>query len=62
MTRDGGGRNTPTERRRMDVRVMDVFGDTASVRVDADAWMDYMHLVRWKGEWKIVNVLWELRR
>jgi hypothetical protein len=24
-------------------------------------WIDYMHLVRWNGAWKIVNVLWELR-
>jgi hypothetical protein len=20
-----------------------------------------MHLVRWNGEWKIINVLWDLR-
>jgi hypothetical protein len=23
--------------------------------------VDYMHLVRWNGEWKIINVLWDLR-
>jgi hypothetical protein len=31
------------------------------VRVDAGEWIDYMHLARWSGEWKIINVLWELR-
>ena len=24
-------------------------------------WIDYMHLAKWNGEWKIVNVLWELK-
>ncbi len=24
-------------------------------------WIDYLHLARWNGEWKIVNVLWELK-
>jgi hypothetical protein len=47
---------------RKDVRILDVFGGTASVRVDADDWIDYMHLARWNGDWKIVNVLCALRR
>jgi hypothetical protein len=32
----------------------------ASVRVDASEWVDYMHLGKVDGEWKIINVLWEL--
>jgi hypothetical protein len=47
---------------RKDVRILDIFRGTASVRVDADSWIDYMHLARWNGDWKIVNVLWETRR
>jgi hypothetical protein len=47
---------------RADVRILDIFGNTASVRVDADSWVDYMHLARWDGAWRIVNVLWEMRR
>jgi hypothetical protein len=46
---------------RADVRILDIFGHTASVRVDADSWIDYMHLARWDGTWRIVNVLWEMR-
>jgi hypothetical protein len=61
-TAQGGGRQTPAGRQRTDVRILDVFGNTASVRVDADAWIDYLHLARWNGEWKILNVLWEQRR
>ena len=45
-----------------DVRILDIFGNTASVRVDAGAWVDYLHIVKWNGRWVIINVLWELRQ
>jgi hypothetical protein len=57
--RRAGG--TGVEEGRKDVKILDVFGSTASVRIDATEWVDYLHLARWNGEWKIVNVLWELR-
>jgi hypothetical protein len=60
-TGNGGGTRTPGGERRADVHVLDVFGNTASVRVDAADWIDYMHLARFDGQWKIVNVLWETR-
>lgn len=58
----GGGRETPVADRRSDARILDIFQNAASVRVDAGAWVDYLHLVRWKGRWVILNVLWEVRR
>ena len=58
----GGGRETPVANRRSEVRILDVFQNTASVRIDAGAWIDYLHVVRWKGRWVILNVLWEVRR
>lgn len=62
-TRAGGGSQTPPAQRRADVRVLDVFQNAASVRVDAANWIDYLHLVRQSdGRWLIVNVLWETRR
>jgi hypothetical protein len=60
-TRRGGGKETPVAERRTDVRILDVFGNTASVRVDADRWIDYMHVAKWNGRWVIINVLWENR-
>jgi hypothetical protein len=60
-TARGGGTKTPTEKRRTEVKVLDVFRNAASVRVDADAWVDYLQLVREGDRWLIVNVLWELR-
>lgn len=59
--RGGGGRDTPAEEQQKDVRILDIFGNTASVRTEMHGWVDYMHLARWNGEWKIVNVLWELK-
>ena len=60
-TRRGGGKETSVAERRTDVRILDVFGNTASVRVDADRWIDYLHIAKWNGRWVIINVLWENR-
>lgn len=62
QVRAGGGSATPEEERRTEVRILDLFQGVASVRVDADGWIDYMHLASFGGEWRIVNVLWEVRR
>lgn len=56
----GGGRSTPPERRRSDVRILDIYRNAAVVRIDAGEWVDFLQLARWNGDWKIVNVLWEL--
>ena len=62
VPKSGGGRETPAAQQRSDVRILDIFQNTASVRVDAGAWVDYLHMVRWNGRWVILNVLWETRR
>ena len=61
-TAAGWGLETPAEERRTDVTILDAFRNVAAVRVDAHAWIDYMQIARWNGEWKIVNVLWEMRQ
>ena len=60
-TRAGFGREVPESERRTDVAILDVFGNAASVRIDAGGWIDYLHMVREGGRWSIVNVLWEKR-
>lgn len=60
-TRAGGGRNTAPERRRTEVRILDIFQNVASVRIDAGGWIDYLHVAKFDGRWVIVNVLWEMR-
>ena len=59
-TRNGGGKETPAAEQRKDVRILDIYRNVASVRVDASGWIDYLHVAKWNGQWKIVNVLWEL--
>jgi hypothetical protein len=47
--------------KREDVRILDIFQNTAAVRIDAGTWVDYLQVAKWNGRWVIVNVLWELR-
>jgi hypothetical protein len=61
ITRMMAQRPVPEDEWVDEVKILDVFENVASVRVDAAQWIDYLHLARWNGEWKIVNVLWEMR-
>jgi hypothetical protein len=54
------GRGTALERT-YDVRVLDAFGDIATVLVLSAAYMDYLHVARFDDGWRIVNVLWQRR-
>ncbi len=59
--RSGRGKSTPAAEQRKDVKILDVFGKTATVKLDARDWVDYLHIVKWNDRWVIINVLWELR-
>lgn len=60
-TRAGGGTRTPENQRQMDVTILDIFRGTASVKVVAGDWIDYLHIAQYGGRWVIVNVLWEVK-
>ncbi len=60
-TRTGEGKQTALADRREDIRILDRFGDMATVRVDATDWVDYLQLSRFNDRWVIVNVLWAPR-
>jgi len=60
ITRQGGGSTIPADERQSDIAVLDIFGNAASVKIDAGRWIDYLHLARFDGRWVIINVLWEL--
>ena len=57
----GGGKDTPKEKQQKDVTILDVYGNTASVKIVASDWVDYLHIAKSNGRWVIVNVLWELK-
>jgi hypothetical protein len=59
-TAGGGAARIPDEAKKKDVSILDVYNNIASVRIDAGVWIDYLHIARWNGEWKIINVLWEM--
>ncbi len=42
------------------IHILDINRETATVKAYMEEWIDYMHLVKVEGEWKIINVLWEL--
>ena len=60
-TKSGGGKNTPPEQMQKDVKILDIFENSASVRATMSGWIDYMHMAKWNGRWVIVNVLWEMK-
>jgi hypothetical protein len=59
-TRGGSGKKVPEATRRTDVKILDVYGNAACVRLDMHDWIDYLHMSKLNGRWVIVNVLWEL--
>ncbi|MFL5595184.1 MAG: nuclear transport factor 2 family protein [Gemmatimonadaceae bacterium] len=58
-TRNGGGSDIPAPQRVDSVKILDIYGNAASVRVRAATWIDYMHMAKYNGQWRILNVLWE---
>jgi putative lumazine-binding protein len=60
-TRDGGGKKTPQDRQLKEVTILDRYNNAAVVKVVASDWIDYLEVAKFNGEWKIINVLWELK-
>ncbi len=60
-TKKGFGKNIPKERQVKNITILSIYNNSASVKTEMADWIDYMHLGRWNGEWKIINVLWEMK-
>jgi putative lumazine-binding protein len=58
-TAAGTGRERDPGARRIDVHVVEIHGDIATAVVDSNVYREYLHLVRTKTGWRIVNALWE---
>ncbi|WP_299119233.1 nuclear transport factor 2 family protein [uncultured Tenacibaculum sp.] len=41
------------------VIILDIFNKVASVKLIANDWVDYMHIIKLNGKWQLVNVLWQ---
>lgn len=60
-TKRGGGTQTPKEKQLKEVTILDRFNNAAVVKIVASDWIDYLSVAKVNGEWKIINVLWELK-
>ncbi len=58
-TRAGFGKQTPREKLNNTVEILDVYNGIATVKAISYDYVDYCHVVKQDGEWKIINVLWE---
>src|SRR6476646_1619368 len=58
-TKDGEGRTTDPEERRLEIIVDEIHDTIASVRVRAALYVEYLHLARGADGWQIVNALWQ---
>ena len=50
----------PAEERKIEVTILDIYLNIATVKIDSADFLDYAHVARINGEWKIINVLWTL--
>ena len=60
-TRDGGGKKTPPDRQLKEVTILDRYNNAAIVKIVASDWIHYLEVAKFNGDWKIINVLWELK-
>ena len=57
-TEAGGGKKFPVDERKINIAVLDIYKTMATVKVESGSFVDYLHLGKTEGDWKIVNVLW----
>ena len=60
-TRHGGGSKTPKDEQLKEITILDRFNNASVVKIVASGWIDYLELAKFNGQWKIINVLWELK-
>ena len=60
-TRKGYGKKVPVDERQADITILDRYGNVAMVKAVARDWVDFLQIGNVNGEWKIINVLWEMK-
>ncbi len=58
-TKMGYGKQTPRDKVKIDIEILDIYGNIATAKSTTLDFIDYIHLVKFNDEWKILNVLWE---
>ena len=60
-TGNGRGRLAHPEKGQKEVTLLDMTASMGSVKIESDQFIDYVHLIKAAGEWKIINVLWDYK-
>jgi len=60
-TKAGAGKNLG-KKEKIALEILDMFKNTACVKIVSPDFIDYLHLARFEGEWAIVNVIWEMNK
>jgi putative lumazine-binding protein len=55
-TQVGRGTTLPRD---FEVTIENAFRNIATARLDSARYVDFLHIARFEGRWRIVNVLWE---
>ena len=58
----GSGKEIPMADRVQKIEVLDVYRDAASVKVVTGRWIDYMHISKLNGEWRVLDVVLQYAR
>ncbi len=58
-TKAGFGTRSKREGQVNEVKILDASPSMASVKTVSPEFVDYLHLAKINGQWRIVNVLWE---
>jgi hypothetical protein len=58
----GSGKDIPASEQVQKIEVLDVYRDAASVKVVTGRWIDYMHLTKLNGEWRVLDVVLQYTR
>jgi hypothetical protein len=57
-TKQGGGKK-PKDQWGIEVTIFDMLENSATVKIVSVDFIDYAHIAKINGEWKLLNVLWE---
>jgi len=44
---------------KIECEILDVYGNMACAKTASPDFIDYLHMAKWEGQWKIINALWE---
>lgn len=59
---DFAARQTPTDPGDYEIVIDAVYNDIATVRVYSNWWVDFLHVVKARGAWKLFHVTWYPRQ